>query len=457
MKNVLISMVLLLFTLSAFAQGLEYNNLKLTSSPAYIILGVDPENIQRPSTPSEFTSVVQSAFVNGRLTPNFAVETSPAWWGKSKELQKKSAQNKEIFISEYLLAGKDDVGANWYGKNFARSLAISAATSESDTFTFGDMDRGMGFSVGIKMNLVHGHMSDKFIKNMIAYKANVANYLTWATLKQQLEGASDIAEMRQVLITQQGTLLASIQTSLLSNPYLYSEWNNNPRIQRSMLESLAINDSLNNYLALLNHPGGDTVLNSRLSSIVSNNLVNAGIILNNFNANTLEVNMAKEGFMLEFAAAGAWVVQDNRWNRVTPAKGSVWLTPSYRINLSKKTDDGSHYHALDIMGVVRATLNNKLVDSAQYFDFGAKFQYTYNKFSFSGEAVLRLATKAAYGVNKQYTDRIALSADYKINDYITLKATFGSNFDGNTAEYTKADKIFAVAGLNTGFFKVNKN
>ena len=39
----------------------NFKSLQLNSSPAYVVLGVDPENIQRPNSPGDFVANAQSA------------------------------------------------------------------------------------------------------------------------------------------------------------------------------------------------------------------------------------------------------------------------------------------------------------------------------------------------------------------------------------------------------------
>ena len=110
---------------------------------------------------------------------------------------------------------------------------------------------------------------------------------------------------------------------------------------------------------------------------------------------------------------------------------------------------------LDLIGVFRLTVNNKAdkVDTADYFDAGMKLQFTHNRWSLSAEGVYRHASKVPASVNRKYTYRFVTSLDYKLSDAITFKFSFGSNFDGNTATYSDPKKMFAVGGLNFGFFK----
>ncbi|HEY0652943.1 MAG TPA: hypothetical protein VGD65_07435, partial [Chryseosolibacter sp.] len=81
MRTLFILGSLMLFSVAGLSQQKNINDqikgLQVNSSPAYVVLGVEPENIQRPNSPSEFVASVQSANVNGQLAPNFALETTP--------------------------------------------------------------------------------------------------------------------------------------------------------------------------------------------------------------------------------------------------------------------------------------------------------------------------------------------------------------------------------------------
>jgi hypothetical protein len=158
--------------------------------------------------------------------------------------------------------------------------------------------------------------------------------------------------------------------------------------------------------------------------------------------------LTREGFMLELALANATVIPNNEAKNITSAKTAIWLTPSYRINTRK---DPTVIDFLDFMAVLRMTFNNSKVDVTDYFDIGAKVQYTHNRFSLSGEYIARMLTEKPDAVESKWTNRLDLSFDYKINDLITFKATFGRNFDGNSVHYSDPQKIFAVGGVNFGF------
>jgi Arc/MetJ-type ribon-helix-helix transcriptional regulator len=164
--------------------------------------------------------------------------------------------------------------------------------------------------------------------------------------------------------------------------------------------------------------------------------------------NAYQFPLTREGFLLEFAIANASVAGNNDWNKLQSAKTSIWLTPSYRFNVNK---DPEVIDFIDLMAVLRVTINAKNVDSTSYADFGGKLQWVHNKLSVSGEGVFRYLTNKPLNQKKNYTVRTAFTLSYKLNDLVTFKATFGSNFDGNSTHYSDPSKMFAVGGFHFGF------
>lgn len=410
MKKIIV-FLLLVNTQNLFSQDLKFESLKLNSSPAYNVLGVDPQNIQRPGTPADFIAGAQSAVVNGKLQPNFALETTPYFWKHPK-----SDNDKKVSLWDFLRT------PNGLSKNVKRTFTFAFATSESDTVAFGKLLPGTGLGVGFKFNILNGVISQK-------------------TRRQVFE----LIESQAIL-----NLYHTIQAQLVVN----GQANVNQIVTNWILTQKNADIDHNNLI--------DWVAEDVKNSIPKNNLTAAdALLLNGLIAKftTLEANrlahlnkatlpLTREGFILEIAFANASVVQNNEWRDIGNSKNSLWITPSYRFNTRKDPD---LVDMLDLMLVFRMTWNSRMVDSANYYDGGVRLQYTHNKVSISGEYVGRWLSQKPTGVNSGYTDRLDISFDYKVNDIITFKATFGRNFDGNSVHYSDPSKMFAVGGFNFGF------
>jgi hypothetical protein len=383
----------------------QFKSLQLNSSPAYVVLGVEPENIQRPNSPNDFIASVQSALVNDRLQPNFAMETSPYYWGKKKP------DSKKFNVYDYIL--KND-----YWDNLAKSISFSFATSPSDSFTFGSIPVGTGLGIGMHMQLVHGKVSNNVRKNLSEWFLQGRMNLLLEQLAEILEQGGKIDDMGDYI---------------------------DKAISRGSLKEMSAEDKNIISNLLKNKLTGKDL--STINSLIkiSNDSSKAAIK----RVNAYQFPLTREGFMLEFAIANASVAGNNNWNKLQSAKTSIWLTPSYRFNVNKDF--------IDLMAVLRVTINAKNVDSTSYADLGGKLQWVHNKLSVSGEGIFRYLTNKPQNQKKNYTVRTAFTLSYKLNELVTFKATFGSNFDGNSTHYSDPSKMFAVGGFHFGFSNFLKN
>ena len=304
--------------------------------------------------------------------------------------------------------------------NIARTFTFSFATSESDTLTFGDLDPGTGFGIGFRCNLFNGSISRKTLISSLIQNKLIDNL--YQSLMGQLQVGNDVIVKSSIDKWKETKRKADPDHDALVDhvaDFVRKELGR-ATLKESDIDFLqqkidAIEDEESKFLATLNQA---------------------------------VFPLTREGFMLEFAIANASIIQNNEAKNITSAKTAIWLTPSYRINTRK---DPSVIDFLDFMAVLRMTFNSSKVDVTDYFDIGAKVQYTHNRISLSGEYIARMLTEKPNTVESKWTNRLDLSFDYKINDLITFKATFGRNFDGNSVHYSDPQKIFAVGGVNFGF------
>jgi hypothetical protein len=411
MKKIIL-FVILFTALRSFAQEPKFETLKLTSAPAYTILGVDPQNIQRPATPADFIAGAQSALVNGKLQPNFAIESTPYYWKHPKD----DTASKRISLYQFL------GHRNNFFENIARTFTFSFATSESDTVVFGDFDPGLGFGVGFKCNLFNGNISRKTMVQISALIESKLIYNIYTVIKDQLD-VNDEANVDEII----------------------KRWRIDKKNKLAGREALAdyVIDFVKKELGKVRLTADDINFLQKkmdaLNQLETDNLAEL---------NNAVFPLSREGFMLELAVGNAAVIQNNQWKELKNAKTAIWLTPSYRINTRK---DPTVIDYLDFMGVIRMIWNNSAVDMSDYFDAGFKLQYTHNRFSLSGEYIARMLTEKPVSVESKWTNRLDLSFDYKLNSFVTFKATFGRNFDGNSVHYSDPGKMFAVGGINFGF------
>lgn len=423
MRISLLLLTCLMFFISTYSQKTDiqkqFESLQLNSSPAYVLLGVDPENIQRPNSPTDFKANIQSAVVNGILQPNFALETSPYYWGKPK--------NKPNKFNPL-----DHIVNNNFGTNLAKSITFSLATSPSDTFTFGSIKKGTGYGIGMTMQLFHGGVSKNVKTNLFEWFMDSRGGLLLDEMKGFIEddNSHKIDDLNEWL---QDKMEEVRKDSAFITPAL-GELLINELMKEIGKSTLTIDD-----VAMLGRK--ITKFDSKARKSINK-------------VNEYKFPLTREGFILELAIANAGVAENNEWGKMNNAKTAIWLTPSYRFNVNK---DPTVIDFIDLLAVFRLTVNNKKIDSSNYFDGGMKFQWIHDKLSFSAEGVVRYLTKKPDNQKKNYTLRTDFTFSYKINDLITFKATFGSNFDGTSVHYSDPKKMFAVGGFNFGFSNLLKS
>lgn len=414
-------------------QEIKYESLKLNSAPAFVALGIEPENIQRPSSPTQFISGLQSSIVNGKLKPNVAFEFTPFYISKPN-----NEDSTKFRPAEYILSPSNFV------QKIIKTTSLSLATSESDTVVFGKLKSGTGLGVGIRFLIAETSPKKSVVNLLKEWNEAVIKASFYSDIISKINSMDNEPANVQAYSSLILDLASEYEKISLLNPdfnglsYSYS---------KKIIENISA-EILNGFQQRGFVPVTEMV--NSLKGPRDVNLAMAERKLTDINSQG-KFPFTKQGFALEFAAGEALVLQNNQFKKTTHAKTSFWLTPSYRWQLESKKGDVKLF---DLMGVIRYTLNNTKdsVDVSNYFDAGLKVQYTKNVFSFSFEGVYRRATELPPGFSKNHTWRWITNFDYKINDLLTFKFCFGGNFNGNVAEYTNAKDMFAIGGLNLGLF-----
>lgn len=430
---ILFSGFLLLF---GTVRAQDFEQLRPNASPAYMLLGVSPTEIERPTTPKEFIAGIQAASVNGRLAPNLAIEFTPY------ELLSASRDDPyTVKARKYLL---DD----GYGLNLARSLSISFATSESDTVVMGSLGSGTSAALGMKLLLCHGKLN----KSTTAALWHLTSGFSVLSLVSNLNSlvSNNYADGDNVPLID---LQTAIDAQLAAEHRIVQADQRLSTSEKAKGMALLDEKAAEVNAALLAAANGQATLTGAVVKglLASLNTTSRNVPVSALTVLNSKFAFAREGFVLEANAAFLGHFVQNSWDSLQAAKYAVWLTPSYRLNLNRNQFDD--VLLLDFMGLARYTGNNMKVDTASYLDMGAKLQFTFNRLTMSAEYVGRILPeiKNASG-DVYYTDRITGSLEYVLNNLITLRASFGRTFDGNSAVYDDpSDALFGMGGLALSF------
>ncbi|HEY0769265.1 MAG TPA: hypothetical protein VGD31_02955, partial [Sphingobacteriaceae bacterium] len=302
MRTLFILGSLMLFSVAGLSQQKNINDqikgLQVNSSPAYVVLGVEPENIQRPNSPSEFVASVQSANVNGQLAPNFALETTPFLWNKKPD------DSTRFNVVEYMT--NRSVGAN-----FIRSLTFSFATSPADSTIFSEAFQGTALAFGAHFQLIPGKISAEVRDNLLAWfhTSRLDNVIDAMLLDLNSSADAEIEDVDLWLDDQLETgsfaKLSDLNKDVIRN-LLHLKLKKNKLTQKDIVMLTRIQGSLDKKAKL------------QLTNI-----------------NKFKFPLTREGFMLEGAVAHAKIATEGTWKKLEGAKTSFWLTPSYRFNINK--------------------------------------------------------------------------------------------------------------------------
>jgi len=412
----------------------NFQTLQLNSSPAYVLLGVEPTNIQRPSPPSQFVAGLQNAVVNGKLQPNLAFEISPYYLKNPKD-----TSSKLFNPTDYLLNKKN------FFQTIYQTLSISLATSSTDSVVFGNLKSGTGIGLGLHFLFVDGTPGDRFKKWGDSYLESL--FFDKLLANVEVFNSATVGDINAIIDHTNNVYQNSVLPAQKFNTLSKKEWNDFiAKLKSSIAYDIQAKGIGSDKQAVV---GYLTVLKKNADKDVETASANLSTGVN---------PLAKQGFMLEFDAGQAYVFQGNVYSDAALAKSAMWLSPSYRWDVSK---DSKTVSLLDLMGVIRYTFNNisEKVDVANYFDAGLKGNYTQDKWAGSLEFIYRYASAVPIGYTKNYTYRLTAGMSYKLSDMVTFTFNFGTNFDGNTVTYSDPKKMFAIGGLNFGFlnFKGTKN
>lgn len=421
MKSFTLFSIVFISSIAVFGQSApshEIKKLEITNSPAYVLLGIQPTNIMRPSTPRDFSTGLQYFNVNGVLQPGFALEANPFNWDKKDKQTTNSFLANDYFDKRVWPAIK---------KNFAFSLATSA----TDTTIFGSLEKGTGLGYGIRATIIPGTV----------HKPTYNNFYTYSLAETQLEFIDELEELTKDL-TGNTDPYEYIQRAMDAAIFWLS---GTEHIPKSMKEE--ISEELIIYKGAFATKKTISELKSKITS--ERNRISTEKVSAAERINRRAIPFARDGFILELAYSGLFHLQNNVWDNAVFAKSGLWLTPSFRFDLS----DDEIIQSFDILGVVRYLWNDKRVDNSNYLDFGLKFQLNRNKWNVSIEGVGRYAEFTPEEVQKNMTYSWIANFNYLITEDVSFRFSFGSNFNGTTKVYDSPTSAIIMGGLNLGILR----
>jgi hypothetical protein len=395
------------FAIVLFTSSLSYaqtssrdttiDQLQVPSSPAFNLLGISPESIERPKNPTDFAVALGNATSGFTGIPkDFAMELAPGWvFGK-----------KRITF--------EDFKSNKIGKNIVQTSLISIGTtiakSQIDSTSFRKI------AVAYKVSLFRGYLGSDFQK--------------W--------GDSISALLKEVSNTSSIELSRLQQNDLDWKLYRSKVSNSNPDTVAKYRNLLV---SKNDFL--------QKQADSTAQSMVEKQITTLKILQSRTDFN-------RYGFKMDFALGGVWDYPDSVFQNSCFSKFSSWLTLGYQDSSSKFGGLALVRFSQNFNRYFRNDAN-KIVDRINYgeFDWGVRLFFdATSKLTLSYEHIGRIPIFNAETFDKnnitqpKITKRSVFSVNYKVNKNQNLAFTVGRNFD-NT--YIKEGNLIAALNLLIGF------
>ena len=361
-------------------------------SPASNLLGISPNEIQRPTDVKAFMVSVQNASQGFSAVPSsFGVDIAPYWFAKKAS----------TFLEQ---TSKD----NRFLKSFLLSVAVRNYQSKAK------VDSTTQVGIGFRVSLKRGEYNRKDVLSI--YKA----FEDFTTLRDGKQ-AGDLKyqkakKMRDSLATMEKEELVKFAQGLSRDSTNY----------KSIKSQRLVQDSL---IAQRNQDIVDILVKEK-SDIVKT---------------FIDAKPVRTGFKLDLAGGLAWDFTDTKFNNGKVFKAGTWLTGGWELN-------SGHaflfilrylYNPVKVFADDKGVLKSKAVST---YDGGVRynFQAKDNPFSISTEFLYR-------GVAAKELDntwRAVLNANYEVSKNTILTLSLGRDFDktfkkdGNVIAFLNFVKAF---------------
>ena len=402
MKHLLILLCTFLSQVG-FAQreSISIDQLQVPSSPAFNILDISPNSIDRPKNPTDFALALGNATSGFSTIPkNYAIEVAPFWI-----VGKNNATSKDFI-------------ANNLGKNILQTATFSLGTSDAKSLVDSSEFRKLAFA--LKFSISRGEVGTDF--------------KTWGdSVYRCLGRISMLIGEPLATLTNSDKKLRSWHDSLLLTTLTADD---RSRIQNSM--------------------------NMRSGELQSNAEKWAQDSIKNYNENVAvlkalmsRTDFRRYGFKLDYAVGAAWDYPDSSFDRSYISKFSTWVTLGYEkeqgINWLGVLRYNYNVNRL-YRNSVDAIVNNINIADLDYglrvySDMTTKltmsFEWLQRKRLFNEDRLTNNKVKLP-----ENTNRYVFTANYKVGKNQNLSFTYGKNFDSTTI---KEGNLIAALNFLIGF------
>lgn len=412
---------------------IDFSKVKAPSSPAFTILGVQPNDISRPKSYKDLEASLLSSFTDGNtvvLPDNFALEFSPYWMQSNPVLTYEEAANPTPWQSAR--------------QNFSVSVANGTAPSLKDSSAT-NVRMGIGIRTRIDFQKASEEVREYFLAQTLhaLYEDSLDEEQTWliglrsevSTLKRQ--AAASAVPLTNT--TSAEALRAHLRAAALegvSGMDAQTLARMQANVERFIDLALAETD--------FSKQKDEEILAEILQRI---DLYTEGETYMEFARRLEEQNTEVLGFFTEVATGLVLDFPTNDIGFSNLPKYGIWLTPGYK------------WENIELMAFYRLMWDNYTGLSTVNHDIGARLVYSWNKLSISGEFIQRFQESTlsrvvvddiTYVSSKTIEDhKMNLNLEYRFNSKVILNYSIGQGFSFNNLSGTSGLNV--VAGFNYAF------
>ena len=442
MKKISLTLLLFYGVLNpAFAQEISdsINDLKAPSSPASIVLGVQPSAFLYPKSPKALETTLLSNFMDSNneivVPDDFGVEFSPYWF-----------KDHSLSLEEYLYSNSFEE----YLSQLWRNSSFSIASSQNFLLEDSTTTNAIGF--GYRTTLYFSTESDK--KTVNSYRQEIRE------LKKM--SSRIIAEAEKIDFDTREEFLEKM-TPFIKGVVYTSFGSDNEEEARKQSELVIASAATLEF----NATNTDTYLDA-FNSMVTNTLSDpeTGLTAESLVGEFKEYLNLRDGLSVDLGYAALLNFPTNTFDKTFAPKRSLWITPGFRFK-------SEQWKFLKILGVFRST-SYDLDYYKTYFptqevfqtstDFGLAASGDFNKISFRLEFVSRNSETETptstngggtiqYSVSKKSDFQSIGTISYELSKDIVLTYSLGERFD----EVLSNNNIVSLLTLNIGFGGLTKN
>lgn len=392
-----------------------FNTIRTPTSPAFVLLGVEPSSVERPTTPADFAASIVNATDNfSSLPKNFALEASPYW------LVGHPGQDWRADVKRTVL------------QSAQRTFTLAAATAQTGT----EAAAVTGLAVSGRVSLLSGHLTASTIQQLARIDSLAAveqGELLRRLLKAGLPAADKLlgfaAQADAGEATANNDTIIKGLTALTEggNAGAIGAAKNVLKAQVALARRIATSDEDRSAV-----DAAEAQLASSLSKEPDEISEADGPAAKALVAARQQFASAREGVVVEFAGGASWSAPNAVIDSVALSRWGAWLTVGYELP------------KVSFVGVLRyLDSGTSMADDA--VDVGGRVAISQDLYAISVEYVDR---HFIHGADVPRPWRLAGMFDYKVSSTLWLTGSFGRDY-----ESTKAGSLLARLGASVQLSK----